>query len=922
MLGRSLIGALLWFALSACASAAEPLPREHVEYFETHIRPALIEHCYECHSGRKPQGGLRLDWRGGWQSGGESGPAIVPRRPAESLLIQAIKHENLEMPPKKKMPPAVIARFEQWIRAGAVDPRSELPVESSHVDEPSWPERFAAARQHWSFRPIVEPALPEVNDSLWSRHPIDRLLWGKLAAAGLTPSGRADRRTLIRRAYYDLWGLPPTFDEVAAFEQDESPEAFAKLIDRLLASPHYGERWGRHWLDVARYADTKDGVLMYGDDRIRPYAYTYREYVIEAFNRDVPFDRFVHEQLAADQLATPSDGRSLAAMGFLTLGRMFDNNMPDVIDDRIDVVTRGLLGLTVSCARCHDHKYDAIPTADYYALYGVFASSEAPLIPPLLDESQRGPEAFAKQFAAKEAELRDMLEQQYALLSAAARSRVSDYLVHVATTKADPLETAIFFLSLAPSDLRPPIVARWRSFLARRAQADDPVFGPWHALLALDHESFSTTAPAVLEACLKQPNLNALVRAELSPAKLQSMGDVARRYGTLLKRVDDESKQSKTPLDAARQELLAIVSGPDSPAYFPKSQTRQYMSRGEKDSFGNKLKELDKLAVKEPLAPPRAMSLIDSAEINPQHVFVRGNAARLGERVPRRFLQAISDGDARPFTQGSGRLELARAITAPQNPLTSRVLVNRVWMHHFGEPLVLSPSDFGTRSSPPVQGELLDHLSRWIQQHDWSLKQLHRHIMTSQAYQQASLDDEAKRRADPENRLLWRMNRRRLDLEAMRDTYLAVSLRLDPRLGGRGENLAGDPLNRRRTVYGLVDRQSLPGIYRVFDFAVPDQSVERRPLTTVPQQSLFGLNAPFMLEQAKALAERTKALGTDDVDRRVTELYRCVLQRAPDRHELEVARRFVQAPLNGSQLDAWQQYAQVLLLANETLFID
>jgi hypothetical protein len=406
-----------------------------------------------------------------------------------------------------------------------------------------------AADTHWAFQPIRTPPVPTLrtpNPSL--RTPVDAFILARLEAAGLSPSPPADRRTLIRRASFDLLGLPPSPEEVAAFEADPAPDAYERLIDRLLASPHYGERWGRHWLDVARYADTKDGVLMFGDDRVRPFAYTYRDYVIRAFNDDLPFDRFIHEQLAADRIESSADPRRLAALGFLTLGRQFDNNVHDVIDDQIDTVTRGLLGLTVSCARCHDHKYDPIPTADYYSLYGVFASSEEPLVPPPLDPDRRGPEAFETKYVAKQREIREMLDAQYALLSEAARARVADYLVHVATTEPDPLETAIYFLSLAPADLRPPLVARWRHFLGQRAKPDDPVFGPWHDLFALPDGRFASDAPAVLagwqgrEPGTRPGQVNPLVRDALAAATLAGKSDVARTYGNLLQLMHDEAK--------------------------------------------------------------------------------------------------------------------------------------------------------------------------------------------------------------------------------------------------------------------------------------------------------------------------------------------------------------------------------------------
>ncbi len=922
--------AVLVLALVAGPSpvrAAPPEPtRAGIDFYETKVRPVLVASCYQCHSAqaKSSRGGLRLDSRAGVLKGGDSGPAVVLGKPEASLLIRAVRHgPDLQMPPKGKLATAAIADLEHWVRLGAPMPSvTNTVAQAAGID-------FDAARRHWAYQPIRQPPLPTAKDRGWPAGPIDHFVLEQLEVRGLSPSPPADRRTLIRRAYFDLIGLPPTAAEVEAFANDPAPDAFARVIDRLLASPHHGERWARHWLDVARYADTKDGVLMYGDDRIRPFAYTYRDYVIRALNADTPYDRFIHEQLAADLIEPKVEPWRLGAMGFLTLGRMFDNNIHDVIDDRIDTVTRGLLGLTVACARCHDHKYDAIPTADYYALHGVFASSEAPLELPLLGRPEDFPEgtAFEKAAAPKRAALQKFLDDQYALLSETARQRVGDYLVRVATRPPDPLETAIYFLSLAPTDLRPQIVNRWRRYLETHARPDDPVFGPWHDLLKLPDTGFADGAAGVVarwqarHAGVGKGQVNPLVRDALAAAKLAARADVARAYGNLLRRIYEEGKGRPTLETAAQRQLFGLVAGRDSPAYFPRSQTRRYMSRGEADAFGGKLRDLDRLAVKAPAVPPRAMVLQDG-DIHDSPLFVRGNPAAPGSLVPRQFLRVLAGDARRPFAHGSGRLDLARAITAPDNPLTARVLVNRVWMHHVGEPLVATPSDFGVRSSPPSHPRLLDYLAATFMENGWSLKKLHREILLSRTYQQASWGRGRGLTVDPDNRWLWRAHRRRLDLEAMRDALLAVSGRLDRRMHGRPVDVVGNTLNGRRTVYGLVDRQSLPGLFRSFDFASPDATAERRPFTTVPQQALFALNAPFVAEQAKALTARTDAAAS--VLARIATLYRLALGRSPTTDEAEAARRFLDQPREptASRLTSWEQLAQVLLMSNEFHFLD
>ncbi len=916
------------FLVVAAGLPAGPPDAQAIEFFEKKIRPVLVQHCYSCHSAeaKKVKGGLLLDTRDGIRKGGETGPAVVPGNPQKSLLIQAIRYaDELKMPPKGKLPNSIIADFEKWVAMGAPDPREKAvtPAKAQAYD-------YEEARKHWAYQAIHNPTRPAVQLTDWPISPIDTFVLAKLQKSGLTPSPPADRRTLIRRVYFDLIGLPPTNEEVQAFLHDPDPDAFARVVDRLLASPRYGERWGRHWLDVARYADTKDLVLLFGPDRMRPYSYTFRDYVIRALNADTPYDRFIDEQIAADQIEPKVEPWRLAAMGFLTLGRLFDNNLPDIYDDRIDTVTRGLLGLTVACARCHDHKYDAIPTADYYSLYGVFASSAVPADLPLIDDPAKTPGSaeFEKKAAAAREELRKFVTSQYELLTEAARTRVTDYLLQM-LEKPDPLEDAVFFLSLSPEQLRPQIVARWRRYIEKHAQPTDPIFGLWHDLMALPEDQLSAKVPEILSRWKALPEgvapgqVNPLIRDALLNAKLTSRKDVARAYGETLKRVYLESKKASAKPSPAAQQLLDLLVSQQGPVYFPRNEAWLYMSRAEKDAYGSKVQALDRMAVVTTGAPPRAMVLKDAEQLYDPHVFLRGNPQQRGEAVPRRFLRILAGEERKPFPHGSGRLDLARAIASPDNPLTARVEVNRVWMHHFGEPLVATPGDFGARSSPPTNPELLDYLAwSFIHEDGWSLKKLHRRILLTRAYQQSSRDRPECRQRDPENHLLWRANRRRLELEAMRDSMLAISGRYDPKMFGRVTEAATDPKDCRRTIYGKVDRQDVPSLYRNFDFASPDQTTSQRPQTTVPQQALFGMNSAFVIEQAKALAAR---VANDPApDRRVAALCRLVFAREPEPAEVQAALRFVKSERGDkeSKLTAWEQLAQVLLLTNEALFVD
>ena len=560
-----LVAVLSVRTLAAPPDPARPLSSAAIDFFESRIRPLLVQNCYECHSARARdlQGGLRLDSRDAIRKGGESGPAVTPGNVDGSLLIRAIRYEDHEMPPKGKLSPSAIADFAQWVRMGAPDPRDRPDSDPTQPAETQPAARkkgrkidFEAARKHWAYQPVRTPPLPAVTNKAWARTEIDRFVLARLEAAGLSPSPPADRRTLIRRAYFDLVGVPPTFQQVESFVNDNSDRAFEKVVDRLLASPHYGERWGRHWLDVARYADTKDLVLVFGNDAIRPYAYTYRDYVIRALNADVPYDRFIVDQLAADQVDAPAKTGSaqeqwrLAAMGFLTLGRLFDYNLNDMYDDRIDTVSRGLLGLTVACARCHDHKYDAIAQEDYYALYGVFASSEEPAKLPLLvaPATIPGSAHFEKQFAAKEQEFQHHVDEQFRQITETARRRVGDYLLVAATVKPDPIEDAVFFMSLSPDQLRPQIISRWRRYLAAHSHANDPVFGPWGELLRLPDARFAELAGPIVKRWQKVSQgtspgqLNPLVAQALGAQPIGSKADVAGLYGAVFRSVNEQSQ--------------------------------------------------------------------------------------------------------------------------------------------------------------------------------------------------------------------------------------------------------------------------------------------------------------------------------------------------------------------------------------------
>ncbi|MCI0745929.1 MAG: PSD1 and planctomycete cytochrome C domain-containing protein [Verrucomicrobia subdivision 3 bacterium] len=796
--------AILGLIAAFHADAAEPA-RAQLDFFENKVRPLLAKHCYKCHShtAEKVKGGLLLDTRDGVLAGGNSGPVIVPGNPDKSLLIQAVRYGNpdLQMPPKgAKLTDAEIADLAAWVKMGAPDPRVATAAQKEWVD---------SGKKHWAFQPVKKPSVPTVKDAKWAQSDIDKFILAKLEATGLKPNPPADKRTLIRRASFDLIGLPPSPEEVQAFLDDNSSTAFERVVQRLLNSPHYGERWGRHWLDTARYSDTKGEIRRQREDPNYPYAWTYRDYVIRSFNDDKPCNIFIIEQLAADKLpATASDPSKLAALGFLTIGDRFMGMQHDIINDRIDVVTKGFLGLTVTCARCHDHKFDPIPTKDYYSLHGIFASCREPEVEPIISKIPNTPE--------------------------------------------------------------------YQDYYRQRA--------------ALNNE--------------------------------------------------------KQELEARFRELR-------------RKRDREGLRQLQREMRENSAK-VARLEMTHEGAPTRAMAIEDAPKPRNSPVFIRGEAENRGQVVPRRFLEALS-GPARPeFTNGSGRLQLAHAIADKKNPLTARVMVNRVWLHHFGEGFVSTPDDLGTQAESPSHPELLDFLAGEFIQNGWSLKKLHKQIMLTSVYQQSSANNPQYAQIDPNNRLLWRANIRRLEFEPLRDSLLAIGGTLDRTQFGRPVDLRKEPYSTRRSIYGFIDRNNVAEVLFSFDFANPDMTTGKRHQTTVPQQALFFMNSPLVVEQARKLVERSDFTALKNDVERIQLLYEIIYQRPARAGEVKLGLEFVaqepshervipvannrrpareamreefrarirdrragEAPFRSREpLTAWQEYAHALLQANETSFVN
>ena len=892
-----------------------------VEFFERKVRPVLEAHCIACHGPSKQKAGLRLDSRAALMMGGESGPTVEPGKPEASRLIEAIDHSSdLRMPPKGKLKPAEVEALSRWVRDGMIWPEST--VEARPTAAAALSGRVTADdRTYWAFRPVERPSPPAVRDEAWPKGAVDRFVLAEQEAKGLHPVATADRRALIRRATFDLIGLPPTPEEVEAFALDESPDAFAKVVDRLLANPHYGERWGRHWLDVARYGEDQAHTF---EARLYPDGYRYRDWVAKSFNDDMPYDRFIVEQVAGDLVEGPGREARLAALGFFALGPVYYGGaVYDELDDRVDTLTRGFLGLTVACARCHDHKFDPIPTSDYYALAGVFSSTaykEYPAVPPEAVAAYDQGQAAIK---AKTAEVAAFLKGESTRWTASAAANDSArYLLGSWTLlnkrKAKPdLSTAEFTKA---EGLESTFLDRWVKSLEPRGDDKRPHLARWRKLLAGQDPKvdLSGDPAARAEAAKVAAALGDYLRSTLALRDAIEAQRLAAEANAA-----EGAKPTTLALAAPEADSLRELTAPDSGLFaLPKDQAEKHLAAEVTADLKARRAELDKLKKDAPAKYPVFHSLTEGPKPADMKVFLRGNPATPGPDAPRRFLSVLTPEGSTPFQAGgSGRLELAHAIASPANPLTARVLVNRIWEHHFGRGLVATPSNFGKMGERPSHPALLDYLADRFVAGGWSIKALHREMMLSATYQLASADDPTDAAVDPENVLLWRANRRRLEVEPWRDAMLAVSGTLDPTVGGPSADL-GSAANRRRTYYAKISRHSLDGLLRLFDFPDPNLTADKRAVTAVPLQQLFVLNSEFMGKQAKALADRLDA-GEGDLAAKVRRAFPLLYARPATDPEVAMAVEFLQSPdETKGRLGKWEQYAQVLLGANEFLFVD
>ncbi len=833
---------LLWVVALASLSLNASEPNEH---FESRIRPLLVEKCFACHTAAK-MGGLRLDSRESLLKGGKSGPALVPGDPESSLIVKMLR---TKMPPTGKLADSQIADFEAWIRAGAV-----------------WPAGVIAAERRpapWSLQPVKTVTAPVVRDPRWSGTEIDRFIGAKLAEKGLKAVRAATRRELIRRATYDLTGLPPTSEQVVAFERDRSPDAFAKVVERLLASPHYGERQARLWLDVARYSDDK---LDSERDNPYPNSFRYRDWVIQAMQNDMPYDVFVKAQIAGDRLGDPA--KYEAGLGFYALS-------PEFQDDRVDATTRGFLGLTVACAQCHDHKYDPIPTGDYYSLLGIFRNtslSEYPLAPA---ETVARYQAASAAIAKEEEELKNFVTRQ--------ANELGEILA---------ADTAAYLMGEGPDA---ETQARWKKYLAKTPK-DHPFLADFSATGSRgDAEKFERTLSEVIAEKKKVDDENH-IRLGLNPSR------------------NDLSNANLVSLARDKYVLWRDVLGDKGVLHYGEKEIGRFLSPVWARHLARMEGELAALKKALPPAYPFLQVIKDVDKPVAQRVWIRGNEGNPGEPAPPHFLTALSRGTVRRLTAGRERLELAEAIASPENPLTARVMVNRIWRQHFGQGIVRTPSNFGNLGDRPSHPELLDYLAGRFMREGWSIKKLHRAMMLTSVYALSADNSAANYAADADNRLLWRHNRKRLDVEALRDSMLAVAGDLEMTSGGPAARL--DAKNRRRTVYGFVSRRRLDPVLALFDFPNPNNTSEQRMETTVPVQRLFFMNSEFVTAQAKALAARVCGMAQGDSER-VRVAYRLVLQREPAGRERAMALEFLRE--SGGR---WPLYARVLLSSNEFIYPD
>jgi len=951
------------FAASNLALAAEPEPvatPEQVEYFEKKVRPLLVQHCSECHGAKKQKGGLRVDSRAALLQGGDTGPAVVPGKVDEGYLVDAIHYgDTYKMPPRGKLPPEAIATLTEWVRSGAPWPaEAAKPAKVGGAKDFD----FEGRRQHWSLQPVAEVAQPKVKNESWVVAPVDRFILQRLESAGLQPNPPADKTTLLRRAAFDLTGLPPTIEQIEVFLADDTANAWSKAVDRLLDSPHYGERWARHWLDLVRYAETCGHEF----DFELPEAFEYRDYVIRALNDDLPFDQFVTEHIAGDLLATPRRhpvdryNESIIATGFYFLGEGKHSPVDiradecERMDNQIDVIGKAFCAMTVSCARCHDHKFDAIRAKDYYALAGFLQSSR-------FQRAYADDPSERSKLVAQLNELRGELSAMVAAKSQASGRAV----VSSVGDKHDSSKQLI-------ADFGGNNFGEW--FVTGEAFGSGPTTSPTMSISAKNNVVFVATTPAgVAHSGLISKKLRGTLRSPTFKITEPTISyRMAGEAGAKVNLIIDGFQLIRNPIYGGltqspkgsgdftwyRQNVskwvghyayLEIIDDDDGwiavdtitygdpPAKAPGDSVMTSQTIESTPPLRDWLARVQ--AVEGKLRYERRVMAMADGSPEDEYVLIRGNHKTLGEQVPRRFFEAVAD--PKSFTNretGSGRLELARQMVDPRNPLTARVIVNRLWKHHFGVGIVPTVDDFGHMGQPPTHPEMLDFLAAELVRKRWSLKAMHRAMMVSNVYRMSSAMQPQAATIDPQNKLLHRANVRRLEAEAIRDSLLAVSGSLNdkhfgrsvlphltPFMDGRGRPGSSGPLDGegRRSIYVSVRRNFLTPLFLAFDYPVPFTTIGRRTVSNVPAQALAMMNNPLVLEQSKKWSQRVLADTRHDDRAKIERMYLTSLGRKPTAAELSAAEAFVAAQIEeyGDRAQAWADLAHVMFNLKEFIFV-
>jgi mono/diheme cytochrome c family protein len=921
------------------------------DFFENKVRPILANSCYDCHD-ETAKGGLRVDSKAAFEKGGKHGAVIVPGNPEKSLLIQAVRQTgDLKMPKGGKLKPEEVATLEEWVKAGAKWPANSTAPIATTASTGVITEK---QREFWSFVPLKTVAPPTIEDSKyqhWAQTPLDRFILAGLHKEGLQPSTPADRTTLIRRATYDLTGIPPANEEVQAFINDKSPHAWEKVVDRLLASPRYGERWGRHWLDVARYAEDDVRGL---DPKARGYmpfngAYRYRDWVIKAFNDDVPFDRFTVMQLAGDKLAykTPDERHAnLTATTYLGAGPwVWDQAEPiqgraDERNERVDAVTRGMLGLTVGCARCHNHKYDPIAQSDYYKVVSIFANSTYKEYPVATPAATAAYDKKNLEDAQMHADLRDYTMSLSKQLADALSIQISDYLTAAWNVLGKPKKTVDEVAS--SKQLDPEVLQRWVDYLPK--EHTFPYLNDWKAMTA-SGESTEADAKVLGDAFQKM-----VLRVHAAQSAIEEENDAVKAKNNVPKHrlLDAKPSEFETfdqfcpgcelelkalPADEAKlyQELFIALSGDQEERFKPGvlvfmgwalqrrvgPQFQAYIEVQQKQ-----IAALDKELKDTPY--PYVNGMDDKPKIEDVKLNIRGNPHSMGPVVQRGFITVLSPPDKQPYSDGSGRLQFANDIAT--HPLAARVIVNRVWDWHFGTGIVNTPDNFGVMGDKPSNPDLLEYIASEFVNHGRSIKWLQREIMLSAVYRTSTEESPEAHDKDGGNRLYSHFNRQRLDAEELRDSMLDIAGDLDLKdIGGPSTDFT--PENLRRTVYCKVSRYRLNNYLMVFDFPNPSFTSEQRFSSNVPLQQLYFMNNPFVFKQASVLAQRVHSEKTDLA--RIIKAYEYLFQRKPTADELQLGLKFLSNTpdkpgytVGGEPITAWDEYARALLSSNEFQYVN